>query len=158
MPRILSVLFVAVFLVLAQGCATLPSPQEMASDIKDFRLPTEPEKGSALVYVVRPSSLGTLIRFNVFLDGKEPASEMGYTRGAQYIYFYVSPGKHLIQSKAENWAEITIDAQAGQVIFLKQDPQMGIVMARNNLNAIDDVEGRYHVKHTSVGTIIKTKK
>ena len=64
---------------------------------------------------------------------------MGYTRGSQYVYFFVSPGKHTIYSKAENWAEVTVDVKAGETVFLKQNPAMGIIMARNSLELIQEV-------------------
>ncbi len=140
------------------GCATLPTRDQMALDVKGYTLPQNTETGNAMVYVVRPSSLGTLIRFNVFVDNEEDSSEMGYTRGWQYIYFFVTPGEHTIYSKAENWAEITIDAKAGDIIFLKQDPEMGFIIARNILELIPDVEGKYCVKHSSLGTVIRVQK
>lgn len=130
----------------------------MREDIKMYRLPMLPEDGKAIVYVVRPSSLGTLVRFNVFLDDKKPESEMGYNRGGQYIYFQVAPGDHQIFSKAENWGEINVTAKPGEVIFIKQDPSMGLIMARNHLIRLQEYEGKYHVKHLQLGTIIKTSK
>jgi len=156
---------VAIFLIFVsssiflQGCVTkLPTHAEMKQQLKDYNLPKVAEQGKAIVYVVRPSGLGGLIRFNVFLDDKEPASEMGYTRSSQYIYFNVSPGPHTIKSKAENWAEIEVEAAEGDVIFLQQNPEMGIVMARNSLFQVQQIEGKYHVKNLNVGTIIKTEK
>ncbi|MBI5275905.1 MAG: DUF2846 domain-containing protein [Burkholderiales bacterium] len=130
----------------------------MKAEIATFQLPKTPEPGKALVYVVRPSSLGTLIRFNVFVDDQEAASEMGYTRGSQYIYFHVTPGKHRILSKAENWAEAEITANAGDVIFIQQEPAMGVIMARNSISRVDDIQGKYFVKKLELGTIIKTAK
>lgn len=145
-------------LSLATGCATLPSTEKMALELSGYNLPKQSEPESALIYVVRPSSMGTLIRFNVFVDDKEDSSEMGYTRGSQYLYFFVSPGKHTIFSKAENWAEINIDLKEGETVFLKQNPAMGIIMARNDLELIQEVEGKYHVKNTSIGVIKKDRK
>lgn len=158
MRRILSLTFLAVFVMLAQGCATLPSPEQMAQETKDFQLPKLPEKGSALVYVARPSSLGGLIKFNVFLDDQQPASEMGYTRGGQHVYFLVSPGKHTVYSKAENWAELQISPKDGEIVFIEQDPSMGLIMARNNLILADAIKGRYFVMKTGKGEIIKMRK
>jgi hypothetical protein len=64
---------------LVAGCAT-PSltPEEMQADVASFRLPQEPGPGSGMIYVVRPSPLGGLIRFNVFLNDQNDASEMGH--------------------------------------------------------------------------------
>lgn len=140
------------------GCASLPSPEAMKAEIAGYQLPKLPETGKAMVYVVRPSSLGGLIRFNVFLNDQEAQSEMGYTRSSQYIYFSVPPGQHKLFSKAENWAELHFTANAGDIIFVQQEPAMGVIMARNNLFKIDDLPGKYHVKTLTVGTILKTER
>jgi len=97
-----SLLITFTALLLLSGCASLPTPSEMQEDIKGYQLPKLPTEGKAIVYVVRPSLLGGLVRFNVFVDDKEPNSEMGYTRNGQYIYFCLLPGDHQILSKAEN--------------------------------------------------------
>ena len=156
MPRIFTLLWLLSTFVV--GCATLPPPEKLALELKDYELPQQIEKDKALVYVVRPSSLGTLIRFDVYLDAKDEDSKMGFTRGNQHIYFYTSPGKHLILSNAENWAEFSIDAKEGEVIFLMQDVQMGILYARNSLSLMNTMEGKYYVKKTSLGTALKTQK
>ena len=130
----------------------------MKAEVQNFELPKHPEQGKAIVYVVRPSEVGGLIRFNVFLNDQRPESEMGFTRGSQYIYFQILPGEHKIQSKAENWSEWIVNAKAGDILFLQQDAAMGLLMARNTLLKINDVEGRYHVKTLKLGTIHKVDK
>ena len=142
----------------AVSCKMLPKPEEMKADIAGFELPRLPEEGKALVYVVRPNAIGGLIRFNVFIDDKLVDSEMGFTRGNQYIYFNLQPGPHTILSKAENWAEYPVNAEPGDIIFIEQVPAMGFVMARNSLKAIEDYAGKYHVKHLAPGTIKKLDK
>jgi hypothetical protein len=151
-------LCLAISVSVLTGCASLPSPEVMKAETANFQLPKLPDADKAMVYVVRPSSLGTLIRFNVFVNDQEAASEVGYTRGAQYIYFQVPPGDHKIYSKAENWAEAQISAKAGDIFFLQQEPTMGIIMARNNLFKLEDVPGKYHVKTLTLGTIGKSEK
>ena len=140
------------------ACATLPSPEIMKAEVAAFQLPKKPDADQAMVYVVRPSSMGGLVRFNVFLNDKEAPSEMGYTRSSQYIYFSVSPGDHRVFSKAENWAELLVNVKAGDVVFIQQEVNMGVIMARNTLLALDEVTGTYHVKKTELGTIIKAAK
>lgn len=140
------------------GCASLPSPEVMKAETASFQLPKLPDSGKAMVYVVRPEGVGGLIRFNVFVDDQEATSEMGYTRGSQYIYFHVTPGEHNIYSKAENWAEAQISAKAGEIIFIQQEPAMGIIMARNNISRIEETPGKYYVKKLDLGTIIRTDK
>ena len=143
---------------LITGCASLPSPEVMKAETATYQLPKLPEQGKAIVYVVRPSSVGGFVRFNVFVDDQEASSEMGYTRGSQYIYFSLLPGEHKIYSKAENWAETLVSAKAGDIIFIQQDASMGILMARNNIFKLEDYQGKYHVKTLTIGTIIKSEK
>lgn len=140
------------------GCASLPSPEVMKAETASFKLPKLPDNGKAIVYVVRPSSVGGLVRFNVFVDDQEAASEMGFTRGSQYIYFTVAPGAHKIYSKAENWADVAVTANAGDVIFIQQDASMGIVMARNSLLKLEELPGKYRVKSLTMGTVLRESK
>ena len=140
------------------GCASLPSPDAMRSQVEGFTLPKLPEKGKAVVYMVRPSGLGGLVRFNVFVDDQEAQSEMGFTRSSQFIWINLAPGQHKIYSKAENWAETLVEAKAGDIIFIEQEPGMGIIMARNSLKSLDEVTGKYHVKTLTPGTMIKADK
>ncbi|MGR6619736.1 DUF2846 domain-containing protein [Pseudomonas rhodesiae] len=130
----------------------------MQADVASYSLPKAAVADKGLVYVVRPSNVGMLVRFNVFLDDKEADSEMGYNRGNQYIYFFVTPGKHVISSKAENWADMTVDVKAGEVVYLKQEVEMGFAVARNSLKVLSDLEGRYLVKDASLGTLVKENK
>lgn len=152
-----AVFFTAIFMALT-GCASLPSTEQMKAEAAGYQLPKTPEPGKAIVYVVRPSGMGGLIRFNVFVDDQEANSEVGYTRSSQYIYFNLQPGSHKIYSKAENWAELQVNASAGDIIFIQQEPAMGIVMARNNIFKLEDYQGKYHVKTLTVGTILKAEK
>jgi len=152
-------LLAASFFTLMSGCASLPAPEVMQKEAEGYQLPQQPEEGKALVYVVRPALAGKSIRFNVFVDDQEASSEMGFTRGRQYIYFNLQPGPHKIFSKAENTAEIEVDARAGEIIFILQDASPGFVMARNRLERIEEqYQGVYHVKKLRQGTIIKTDK
>ncbi len=142
--------FVLAFLFVS--CSSLPSKKEMLEKTKNMTLPAEAKPHKTLVYVLRPSAVGGLVRFNVFLDGKEDEKEIGWTRGSQYIKFYLEPGKHKIYSNAENWAEITLDCKPGKIIYLKQDPEMGIIMARNSLLRVPHYEGKYHLLSLQKGT------
>jgi hypothetical protein len=154
----LAALLLACALAALSGCASLPSADVMKAETAAYQLPKLPEPGKAIVYIVRPSSLGGLIRFNVFVDDQEEASEVGYTRSSQYIYFNLTPGDHKILSKAENWAEAQVTANAGDIIYIQQEPSMGVLMARNSVFRLQDYEGKYHVKTLTLGTIIKAEK
>lgn len=149
---------VVLSLALLCGCASSPSVEKMQAEVAEYSLPKAAVADKGLVYVVRPSNAGMMVRFNVFLDDKEAESEMGYNRGNQYIYFYVTPGTHTISSKAENWAAMPITIKAGEVVYLKQEVEVGVMIARNGLKQLSDLEGRYLVKDAALGTVIKESK
>jgi len=115
----------------------------MKAEAATYQLPKLPEAGKAIVYAVRPDGDDGYIRFNIFVDNQEASSEMGYTRGIQYIYFNLLPGEHNIYSKAKNWAEVAVSAKAGDIIFLQQETTWGFIIARNNLFKIEDYQGKY---------------
>lgn len=130
----------------------------MKAETAAFQLPKLPAPEKAMVYVVRPSGVGGLVRFNVFLDDHEAESEMGYNRGSQHIYFEVLPGSHTIYSKAENWAETPIWPKAGDVIFIEQQVGFGLIMARNSISVVDEVVGKSEVMNSRLGTVIRAEK
>jgi hypothetical protein len=147
-----------IFLMLF-GCASLPRPEEMKAQVANYQLPRLPDEGKAIVYVVNPSSFAkhaskSGYMFEVFIDNKEPQSEVGATMGQQYIYFNITPGEHKILSKAGNWAEINVSAKAGDIIFIQQDPYMGFTTLNIRLLNLQDYEGKYYVKTLPQGRII----
>jgi hypothetical protein len=151
----------ALLVLVTTGCAPVtsgPTWDEMRAQTANFQLPMLPAPGQAVVYIVRPTYLGGLVRFNVFLDDQQAESEMGYTIGNRYIYFSVPAGPHTIYSSAGNMEAKAIDAKAGEIIYLRQIPRPGFPIARNSLEKMPDPEGKYAVKTLEVGTIIKTEK
>ena len=139
-------------LFLLTGCIT-PKPDAMKREVSSFTVPQLPQDNQAMVYVVRPATLGTLVEFDVFVDGKEEKSKVGHTKGKEYIYFGLSTGKHQILSKAKNWATLEIDAKNKELIFLEQQPSSGFPLPSNQLIKLPQYEGKYHVKHLKRGTI-----
>jgi hypothetical protein len=88
-------------LVLA-GCTGV-SRQDMLRETEGFSLPASPRPGKAMIYVVRPSGTGALIRFNVFVENPGIESqEAGFTRGGQNLYFETGAGYRQIFSVLES--------------------------------------------------------
>jgi len=141
--------------IIFTGCASKVSPEMMKKEIATYKLPKQSEKGKALVYTVRPSAVGGLVKFNMHVDDKTTESEMGYTKGNEYIYFNLTPGTHTLYSDAENWADLKVTVKAGDIIFVEQIAKMGILYARNALKPLDNLNGTYHVKNLTLGTILK---
>ena len=151
-------IIVTIFIATLSACASELTPDEMKAAIKNYSLPAIPEVGKAVVYIVRPSNVDKQDSFKVYVDDKKNSSKMGYTKGLQYIYFNLEPGKHTILSEAENWAEKTINVNAGDVIYIQQVPERGTLMAKNSLYAPFDYQGKYYVKTLQLGTIFRKDK
>jgi len=120
-------------------------------------LPKRPEAEKALVYVVRPFLfLGMALTHNIYLDDTQDESKMGSMRTSQYIYFYVSPGRHTlyVDAMGVSYTSFTISPKAGETIFLK---------VSTGFPAIDweeiksDVTGKYLVKNASLGTVVQER-
>jgi hypothetical protein len=135
MKRISSAFIAIVFVILMTGCSAVQKATAEA-DAHAKTLSTLSDK--ALVYIVRPSPFGLAIRFNVMCDG----TYIGATGGQRFIYTYQTPGMHEFTSKAENTAKLSIDLAAGQVYYIEQIPKLGIIMARNSLNLLDEATGK----------------
>lgn len=134
----------SLLLITVLGCATTASRDKMLKSTLGFIPPQQPKTESALVYVVRPSGGGGLVRFNIFVNDPDKAEmEAGYTKGGQYIYFFLAPGTYTLYSVAENTAHGTLVAEANTTYYIEQMPKFGFLFARNQLRQLDDVEGKY---------------
>jgi len=138
------------------SCAAV-TREQMLKDTQDFLLPQPVKDNYALIYVVRPSGMGGVVRFNIFVnDPKKEDMEAGFTRGGKYIYFYLAPGNYTLYSVAENTAEGTISVEANKTYYLEQVPSMGFLFARNQIKLLDEVEGKYSLKKCEQGEIKRT--
>jgi len=125
-------------LLLPLGLAGCSGVGKMPVQFDDYARRLEPPAEQALVYVVRPSNAGKIMRFTVQCDG----DSIGATGGKRYIYTLQPPGAHVFVSRAENKSELPIVLEAGQTYYLEQKIKMGIFSARANLERIPDAEGR----------------
>ena len=97
---------------------------------------TIPE-GKAVIYIVRPSSLGTLAGFKVFVD----TTYIGINNGNDFVYAFVDPGKHTVKSKGENEKTLEVTCEDGKSYYIEQLVQMGLVSARVKMILRDDKVG-----------------
>ncbi len=118
---------------------TACSTAKIEDPVEDQRLRTQaPPEGMALVYFVRPSSLGAAIKMGVTCDG----TAIGSTHGKRYIFSSVKPGKRVFVSSAENKDELVLVVEAGKTYFIEQQVKMGIIAARNRLERLEEAAGR----------------
>ncbi len=128
-------LLASTLIVLLSGCASVP----MASAERDSQAKTFTVKpGFSNIYVYRNESFGAALKFDVELDGRF----VGQTASNSYFVFEVQPGKHSLISKAENDSVLEVNAEAGKNNFVWQEVKMGLIIARNKLQIVDETTGK----------------
>ena len=94
--------------------------------------------GKAIVYVLRPSSFGALIRQDINCDNVF----VGSTKSRQYVYTVLDSGVHTFTSSSENVATLDVTLEAGKVYYIKQQVKMGVLYAETGLKLLDENEGK----------------
>jgi len=101
-----------------------------------------PVDGKSIVYILRPTNFGALVRMGVDCDG----ASIGATHAKTYIYSILSPGKHTLVSKAENKYSLDVDLEPGKIYYIKQKVEMGFAFAETALAVISDEDGKKYLE------------
>jgi len=134
MKKYMMLLAIASIAVLS-GCASAP----MASADHDNQAKLFTAKpGLSKIYIYRNESIGAAVKMDVILDGQL----VGQTVAKSYFALKVSPGKHTINSKAENDSVLDVDIEVGKSCFVWQEVKMGFLFARNDLQRVDETVGK----------------
>ena len=125
------------------GCASvnMGSAQQDAA-AKTFKAPAD----KAGIYIYRNESMGAAIKMDVAIDGQR----VGETAAKTYLYKEVAPGKHTIESKAENTDKLDVDAKPGMLYFIWQEVKMGVLGARNKLSLVSEDAGKKGVNESKL--------
>ena len=148
MKKIPLVLTIVCFL--NSSCATLPSPEVMAEQVKNFKLPAQPQAGSALVYFIQPPPSANP-GLSIYLDGQRDSHKVGYTKNSLFIYFSVLPGQHdlfvhsFFQGK-NIWLKNPFSAKEGDTLFFKKQPKIFNAYDISIVPVESELEGKYLVK------------
>jgi hypothetical protein len=102
-----------------------------------------PPKGKALVYIIRNKSLGMFKSLILDIDRKF----IGQTKGKQFLYAFLEPGKHLIVSRGENISELPIRLEADQIYFIQQKPKLGMFYMRSKLIRMEEEEAKLYLSY-----------
>lgn len=87
----------------------------------------------AVVYFVRPSSLGFAINFSYF----DSTRLIGKFNGPAYIRYTCDPGQHLFWARSENRDFVEAELEAGKIYFIEAIVNMGAMKAAVNLEPVD---------------------
>jgi len=123
--------------LLFTGCAStvqhVPMPN-LSQTIDD------PARGR--IYVMRPASFGAAISMHV-MDGGEAIGDTG-PKG--FLCWERSPGDVILTSSSENSSRISLPVRAGQVYYVHQHVRMGWWIARTELEAVEEAQGKLLLK------------
>ncbi|MFN8243317.1 MAG: DUF2846 domain-containing protein [Ferruginibacter sp.] len=97
-----------------------------------------PLPDSAIVYIIRTSSLGFAIRMDVSCD----SVYIGTTGAKTYIYTVLAPGTHNFLSRSENKFFLDVTVEANKIYYLEQQVKMGMIYARTKLNPVEEETGK----------------
>jgi hypothetical protein len=132
-----------------KACGPREKEAKFDADTDKKNHPTpEPDAGSALVYVLRPTMMGNRIQTTLAVDGEWK----GVNRGNNYFFFNLAPGEHYVCSKAENRSVLTLQVEAGRTYYLQQHIEMGFMKSRNKIDIMTEDEGKKKLKDVDLST------
>ena len=108
-----------------------------------------PGPNDAVVYFVRPGMMGLAINFWAFVDEKT----VGMTKGGTYVAATVPAGEHVLWSRSGNVSSLKMNLEAGKTYYVKQEPKVGGLRARVNLELIDEAAGKEAVEKSKYAAL-----
>lgn len=121
--------------VFVTGCRSVPLAS-MEDDAKAKTFKTDPN--GAQIYIYRNEILGGQIKIDVRVNGKE----VGKTLQNTYMMLSVPAGKYSIESESENTSTLELSTEKGKNYFVWQEAKMGMWLARNKLQSVDEKTGQ----------------
>jgi hypothetical protein len=119
------------------GCASTVQYMPMPDQSKAVE---DPAKGR--IYVFRPAGVGTAISMTV----SDTGNPVGRTGPKGYLCWERQPGDAVIGGSAENVSKVSLPVRPGSIHYVFQHLRMGIWIARNDLEVVDETEGRKQLK------------
>lgn len=143
------ILLAGALAILLSGCASVPMASiEHDSQVKTFAV----KPGLSNIYIYRNEMFGAAIKMDVELDNKS----IGQTVAKSYFALEVLPGKHTLISKAENDSVLDVNTEAGKNYFVWQEVKMGLIIARNKLQIVDEATGRAGIAESKLIEAVQT--
>ena len=122
--------------------------QEVQQNKDSIAKSLTPIGGKAIVYIVRPTGFGFLIRMKLYCD----SIFIGSTMAQNYVYLAVDSGKHIFISKSENKSKLELLVEPGKIYYLKQQVKMGFLYAETSLKLLDEAEGKKYLNKCTLSS------
>lgn len=122
-----------------QGPLSLAS-READMEAKQF-LPV-PDK--AVLYIYRNQFIGSAWQIPITINGEF----IGRTGGFTFFRKALSPGEHVIESWAEEPAQLTLNLEAGNIYYVRHKTRSGTSKIRAALHLVDEATGQAGVEQS----------
>jgi hypothetical protein len=128
----------------ASDPAGTPKKESLSRKQKDSLAKSlTPIEGKAIVYILRPSGFGGLIKMGVSVD----SVRIGGTKAGNFLYAILPPGSHIFESRSENSVTLNLVLEAGKIYYIRQQVKMGFAFAETGLQQEDEKQGLKDLKH-----------
>lgn len=136
MKRALTFVTLVIITLTAVGCASLSTmPPEVDSKVKAL----QPPVGKALIYVVRPTSLGKPFEGTITANDEY----IGTTQGTLYVYAVLSPGEYKFKASGQDTeSEIEVQLESDKTYYIYQSVYPALFKGAVRLSIVDNEEGR----------------
>ncbi len=129
-------LLASVILLFIAGCASVPMASlEEDKARKTFRPPSDSLAG---LYIYRNSNIGGALKKSIYIDGEL----IGESGPMTYFYKEIPSGEHVLSTQSEfSNNDLTIQAEAGKNLFVRQYIKLGVFVGGANLELVDEDVG-----------------
>jgi len=122
--------------LLLSGCAMQLQTAAPEKDARAKSLAAPQDK--ALVYFVRPGIVGKPFAYDVICDNVK----IGGTCGGYFAYAFLTAGKHVCTTRADNTATLELDLSPGKTYYVEQPVSPGLIKGFIDLKLLDAAEGK----------------
>ena len=125
-------------LCVSSACSHIP----LASIEEDAAAKTfETRPDMCGLYVYRPGTHGGGLELELLLDGHP----FGETDGGDFLFSWVTPGKHSLESRGDDDMRLAFTAGAGTLVFVRQEGEMGYWAFASKMTLVNEDEGKREV-------------
>lgn len=136
--------FAAVLCLILIGCANVPLASD--TDTRKAKLFEVSPKGQASVYLLRDTHRGQTSVLELSINGITVAKTAPNT----FVQLNLAEGRYYIGSRGENYSQFILNAESGNLYFIRQDVTIGWNDFRTELVPISNAEGREAVLGSSM--------
>jgi hypothetical protein len=141
------ILVATILFCFCAACSSFEGPGQLGSAEKDAQAKSfvvVPDKAS--IYIYREQ--GYMGNEEITVDVGKWAG--GRTIGKTFLFMFVNPGDYVITARGDERAELRIEAEAGQIYFVKMRVRPAPVTANASLELVDEETGKTGVRKCKV--------